>query len=210
MGICVYDDRMRKTTWVMIAMVLGAVSARANAECEVTVERAVTASGKSKGGIAEFGTDYWLTEKDMEKAITALVRLGKSGDDPAKRVAEAMKKDPKIYALIFNCQTGEADVSFVPANGSKYKDVPYGPKKYKVARGFKSKPGEMGALIMVKKEGWAASEGELDITKFDKSGVAGTFLVKAAPMGKKDAPGILIKGKFSYPCHTPGEYCSKK
>jgi hypothetical protein len=133
--------------------------------------------------------------------------MGKKGADADKAFADAMKGDPKNYALIFNCAAGDLRISFLPGNGSKYADVPFGPKKYTVIPGS-AKAGEMQVLASLKGKSYRVSEpGELDVTAFSANRFAGTFAFKAQAIGTKEA--VAVTGKFDYPCSLPTKFCQE-
>jgi hypothetical protein len=193
---------MKQVAWVLLFLPTVAAAAPPPGSCEVTVEGAVTASGKSQGGVRDFGTDYWYTPEELEAAVKQMVGLtSKKEAEPAK-VAEAMKKDPKITTFILNCMTPDVTLSFLPQG--KYADVPFGPKKYAVHKGL-GKTAGVALLGRVKGKMIRLTEdGVLDVTAFDKKHVAGTFELHA----KQDAGDITIKGKFDYPCHLPTKVCA--
>jgi hypothetical protein len=190
-------------TLIFVALLV-ALAGQARAQCEASVEGSVSASGKSPGGVGEFGTDYWMTDDELKQGLKVMAKFGKKDKDVDAAVAKAMKDDPRIYTFLFNCQAGDVHVSFMPANGSRYKDNPFGPKKYKVQK--KARPGEIHTLITVKQAAYLNGEGELDLTRFDETGVAGTFQLTAHRLGKPDEK-VTLKGKFSYPCHLPSQIC---
>lgn len=197
---------MKGVMALMVFVFVAVFAGVAHAECEVSVDGEVKATGKSKGGGArEFNSDYWYTPDELDKAVESMANVfGGDVKDKDKKIAEAKKKDPKIMTFIFNCiPEGEAlKFMFVP-NG-KYKDVPFGPKKYTLAN-LLAKPGQVAVLIEVKNEDYALESGTLDVTAFDEKRFAGTFELKA----KSKTGQITAKGKFDHPCDLPTKFCKK-
>ena len=129
-----------------------------------------------------------------------------------------MRKGPRVVLLGLNCSSAErpqaGSISFVPGQGSRYADVPFAPKRYVIpgALGFGGgvRPGEVGVLVTVKDTAYKAAEpGELNITKFDASGIAGTFRFNAVEVAATGTPKrITVEGKFDYGC-AGGAVCKR-
>ncbi|MBA3465404.1 MAG: hypothetical protein H0T46_36065 [Deltaproteobacteria bacterium] len=184
----------------------------ADDRCEVTVEGDIKDQGFGRGGPSAAGTDYWMSEEELRKGLE--VMAGAFGDK--KRDIDAdMKADPRIYTLILNCQTPRTKISFLPAGGTKYADVPFGPKKYKiVASSSDAAPGAMQTLVTFEKDKgvWGVDGvGELDVVKFDKTGIAGTFAYNMIErqFGTPTAPPrkAKITGKFAFKCSLGTSVC---
>ena len=112
-----------------------------------------------------------------------------------------MKRDPKFMLLLVNCGADGGSIAFAPGNDSKYADVPFKPGKYPLTAN--AKPGEISVTVGLRPAGKHQSfdlsePGTLDITKFDLTGLTGTFTFKAKSFDGKQA--IEIKGSFDYPC----------
>ncbi len=180
---------------------------------EVSVKSAYSASGSGAGA------DYWTSDDELRAALLALAKAGISDADAKKKVDEEMKKDPRFFLLIVNCVAPKPDdvsISFLPGGESKYADVPFGPKKYTLpasgALGGDTKPGEFSVLFGIGDHFFGVSEpGELNITKFDSSGIAGTFKFSAresAFLADGTPLSVKVEGKFDYPC-LGGSKCKK-
>lgn len=183
----------------------------ADNRCEVTVEGDIKDHGFGAGGPSAVGTDYWLSEEELRKGLE--VMAGAFGDKKPDLDAE-MKKDPRIYALLVNCQTPRTKISLIPSAGSKYADVPFGPKKYKIASTDEKAPGVIQTLATF--EGvhgvWGVDgAGELDVTKFDKTGIAGSFaynLIERQYGTPKGPPRkVKITGTFAFKCSLGTSVC---
>jgi hypothetical protein len=157
--------------------------------CEVSIEGAVTKTAKAPGGMSALGSDYFMNDDEMREAVKFFAR--------GKPIEEAMKQDPRIYTLIVNCAGQGVSLNFLPGGDSKYADVPFGPKKYAIGGMMGAKSGEMAVMLSIDNEMFRVEPGGfLDVTKFDKVGLAGTFEFKA----KGDKGEITVKGKIDYKC----------
>lgn len=189
----------------------GASAASNNGGCEVTVTGDVSASWKGRGGASALGSDYWYSDDEMKKIVGTLKSANESVDD-------AMKKDPRLYLLILNCTSteggGKNSISLFPSSKSKYKDVPFQPGEYVIPKqgglGGGENPGEFGVLLSVGESGFKVAEaGKLKITKFDKTGIAGTFSYKGEEAIAQGTPKkISVEGKFDFACPA-GDNCKK-
>ena len=168
--------------------------------------------GFGPGGPAAAGTDYWMSDDELRKALEMMA--GAFGDKTPDIDAD-MKKDPRIYTLIVNCQTPRTKISFLPSSGTKYADVPFGPKKYKIAApGNEKTPGVIQTMVTFEKDTgvWEVDgTGELDITRFDKTGITGAFNYNMIErqFGTPTAPPrkAKITGTFTFKCAHPTSVC---
>jgi hypothetical protein len=180
--------------------------------CKIDITGDVTASAApvrrsltdSKVGV---GTDHWLTDDELKMALRAMAGIGgdKNVDRDAK-VAEGMKQDPRLFALIMNCGDEKVSASFMPGNASRYADIPKAPKKYVVTSGAKA--GEFNALLSVGDAGFTVKgPGTLDITRFDSSRLEGTFAFDAEERFG-DKRNIKVTGSFQFAC-SGSQSCGK-
>ena len=159
------------------------------------------------GGKVMAGTDYWMTDGELRQALEMMAGLGakKSDADIAAEVDKDMKNDPRLMLLLINCGDETGHLNFMPGNGSKYADVPFGPKTYKILATNEGKPGDFGAMVGFtppggKRESYGVTgSGTLDVKKFDKTGIAGTFHLTAEKLFK-GGDAITIDGDFDYGC----------
>lgn len=174
--------------------------------CSVKLTGDVSGDFKGAGGSGSVGTDYWLTDDEIKAALAFL----HSNKD---ELAEALAKDPRIFLLILNCEADKVSLSFLPSNDSKYKDVPF--KKaaeYPIPAGGPlggaAKPGEFNVLVTVDDDPYVVEKaGSLKLTRFDESGIAGTFsfsIGEAFPEGT--AKKMQVTGQFEFPCQG-GKVC---
>jgi hypothetical protein len=222
---------IRNAAWVFLLLAAAGVARAAEqgfCEMKITGDRTVSfrepkvvVTGSSsydeqmKAARVSAASDRWLSEGHIRTMLSATSRV------TGKNVEEAMKKDPRLFALTMTCSNEAVTLTFLPAAGSKYADVPFGPKKYvitdsKVASGApgfgnQGKPGEFVVSAMMVKSGseklnYATSApGVLDITSFDAKGVKGTFSFKAVQRYAKPGENISVSGSFSLPCE--GDIC---
>ncbi len=90
--------------------------------------------------------------------------------------------------LLINCGTG-AQVNLMSANDATAADVPMAPKTYPIARTNKA-----GTFTVMGRD-FMGGEGELAITAWDVSHVAGTFAFTAG--------GKQYRGQFDIKCPFP-------
>jgi hypothetical protein len=172
--------------------------------CEVTVEGDVQATAKTGGGGAAVGTDYWYTREGLDQAIERMVQMVES--DKSKwtaAIADAKTKDPKITVLVINCLSDRIKLSFMP-NRAKYADVPFGPGKYQLNE-RDPKPNDFWSPLSIDGTSYqlpAGMTGTLEITKFDASGIAGTFERpgEAVDTATNAVKKVTVKGKFDFTC----------
>ena len=187
--------------------------------CEVTVTGDESASFKTPGGLGAVATDYWFTEDEIRQSLRWLVSgEGKSKEQVERELDEAMAKEPRVTLLGLGCADAkrpQADgISFVVGKGSRYADMPFAPKRYVIAAGSGTgdgvRTGQFGVLMTVNGTPYKPAEpGELNITKFDRSGIAGTFrfiAVEVVPKGA--AKRITVEGTFDYGC-VGGAVCKR-
>lgn len=182
--------------------------------CEVKATGGLTIDARGPARASSFGSDYWLTEDELRQGLKVMAGIGKKMTDEErdKKVAEAMKGDPRFMLFLLNCETDAVTISFGPSSSSKYADVPMKAKSYPIAQALKSKPGEMQVLLNVKNDKgfWrAVPGGKLEITAFDKKHVAGSFEFTAREgMAKDGGAEAKFTGSFDFPCKS-SKICEK-
>lgn len=161
--------------------------------CEVTFEGDLQKTYRSPGGASALGSDYFMNEEEIEQALKMFVGEAK--------VAEAMRRDPKLYTLIVNCGVDDLNLNFGAGADSTYADIPFGPKKYEVG----NKKGQISMLGSVQKYAkyFRAKPGSwFEITKFDGSGLQGAFELEI----DGDLKG-KVRGKIDYRCAHNTSVC---
>jgi len=156
--------------------------------CEVEVTGDVSTTWEGSGGSSAVSTDYWYTDEELDDAAAILGGTRTEGE-------------PVYSVLIVNCKSSAStqNVSLLPAAGSGFDDIPYGEGTYAI-----SVPGEPGSgvfttIFAVDTESVFAvsSPGELNLTKFDETGITGTFSFQATA---SDAREITVSGSFDFAC----------
>jgi hypothetical protein len=176
------------------------VSGDMTASAEV-VRRAVTDTKVS------FATDYWLSDDELKTAMRVMVGLGDDkGVDKDAKVAEAMKKDPRLFVFIMNCGGEDVSLSVLPGKDSRYADIPREPKKYVVTKGAKA--GQFSAMLNVGDAYFSVKEqGALEVTRFDSSRLEGTFAFDAEEGHGKNRT-VKVAGTFAFDC-VGSQSCGK-
>jgi hypothetical protein len=177
--------------------------------CEIHVTGAQTVDiigVKQRGapdGKVTAGTEYWLTDDEIRDALATFVRIGgdkPSKDEVARKVEEGMKKDPRLWLLMINCGTDDGFLNLSASNSSRSSDVPFGPHSYVI--NSDGKAGEFGGMFAItrgERTGYRlAAPGKLEITKFDATGITGTFGFEAATYDKKQR--VTVAGSFDFGC----------
>lgn len=179
--------------------------------CKVDVTGDVTASaeGVRQGltdGKVSFGSDHWMTEDELKTALRVMAGLGDEKVDKEAKVAEGMKRDPRLFVFIMNCGNDKVSVSFLPGNDSKYADIPRGPKKYPITQ--QAKAGEFNVMLLVGESNFAVkNQGTLDVTRFDSSRLEGTFTFDAEERFGSNR-NIKVTGSFEFDC-VGSQSCGK-
>jgi hypothetical protein len=203
----------------LVAFALALVGPRLAAadanHCEITVTGDATAaikadSADTRRGKLTAGTDYWMSEAQLRSALTTVAAMGKlSKPDQARKVDEAMQRDPRFMLLIINCLTDDGGVIITAAPGTRYASVPFQSASYAIAPSGKSRPGDFTAMVHLKPDGkrepYAVSEpGKLVLSQFDGQAIAGTFTFKADSRGKTRKQATFA-GSFHFACS--GQAC---
>jgi len=206
---------MRTSLAVLVALALPRLAAADN-HCELTATGDATATisvdaATTQQGKLTAATDYWMSEAQLRGALAQLAGLGGKLSKPeqARKVDDAMKRDPRFMLLSITCLADGGGVILSAARGSKYADLPFAPQTYAIAPSLEAKPGELTAMVHLvvdgKRESFAVKRpGKLVLTQFDGTGIAGSFTLEADARGA--APRhVSLTGQFHYACS--GEAC---
>lgn len=184
--------------------------------CAVTFTGDTQVEISGDGGPAAAGTDYWLSDDELRQVVEQLARVtsaDKTDEEIEREVDETMaSSEPKLFVLILNCsdrEDSDRSISILASGSSTYDDIPFGAGTYPIpASSGESKPGTFSVLFNIDEKPYrVSSDGELDITKFDASGIAGTFSFRAEEMfATPDAKTISVDGSFDFDC-TGGAVC---
>lgn len=163
--------------------------------CEVKVSGDQTIDYKGPGGPSAAGSDYWFLTDDELDAGT----------------------EPTFFILILNCVSGQGEtknsVSFLPANGTTYADMPFAPGEYAIPAGgvlgADGEPGDIAVLLTLGTTTYSVSDaGQLKATRWDKTGIAGSFSFKAEEANATPPKKISVEGTFDFRC-SGGPNCTK-
>ena len=182
--------------------------------CQTKISGDETIEFTGSGGVSAVGTDYWYTEDEMREILRQIASFGegKTDEQIEQEVEDGMQLDPRFILLLLNCvdPSGSPSISLSPSSGSKYADVPYEARTYVIKAGEglfggSETPGEFGVLMTVGETSYRVSvDGEINITKFDGSGIAGTFSFGAEdifPAEGQTAKVITVEGSFDFACN---------
>jgi hypothetical protein len=170
--------------------------------CTVEVTGDHQDSWEDDGGSDAAGSDYWYSEEDLEQALEVL-----GGEDtPEGQFA--------IYGLILNCQGDEGQgVSVVTTAEANKDNFPFGPGTYETATGLLG-GNEEGALISAfvtlgddpDVPLFSTSAGNLDIERFDDSGIKATLTLELEESFAEGAPRTAeLVATFDFAC--PPDAC---
>ncbi len=197
----------------------GAVQQSGPGSCEVTFSGDLQLEAKTGGGPSSFGSDYYYDDDEMRKNLEQIAKIANSDaseDEIKRQVDEDMKSDPRLFLLIINCvQDPDFSISFLPGGGAKYADIPFKAGTYRIAEGglfgADADSKDFGVLMTTGDDAFygVSEPGELNITRFDAKGIAGTFSFTAKEVLADGEPKtVQVSGKFDYPC-SAGKKCKK-
>jgi hypothetical protein len=147
-------------------------------------------------------SDYWASESDLRRVIGARVAVFATDDEAQQKLAQAMASDPRQRILRLSCLTDQGGVTLMTSDRSRYHDVPFGPGRYRISTAdmaaaaageFVAQTVRTGRLDYYKSQG-----GELELTRFDPTGVSGSFALTA--VAAPGAPVLTVNGRFAFPC----------
>jgi hypothetical protein len=185
----------------------------ARGKCEVTVDGDLHMTGISGGGQVAVGGDYFMTPAEIDKATAQIAEMNTK--DKAKlpeAIAAAKTRDPRIVLFLINCFSEKMHASLNPER-SKYADVPFKPGKYVISREAMKKPGMFNAYFSTGDDHYYLSgEGSLELTRFDRTGAAGTFEFPAEHRDRQTdkVTKVTVKGKFDFDCPYDNDFCRGK
>jgi hypothetical protein len=147
-------------------------------------------------------SDYWATESDLRRVIGTRVAVFATDEEAQQKLAQAMASDPRQQILRLSCVTDQGGITLMTSARSRYRDVPLGPGRYRISAGdmAEAAPGEFVAqtVRIGRLDYYRARGGQLELTRFDRTGVAGSFTLTAAV-----EPGeatLSVAGRFDLPC----------
>jgi hypothetical protein len=146
-------------------------------------------------------SDYWATDAEVRTALRAGIK-NKDRAEVDREIGAHMEHDPHLVILGIECISDSGSLVIVSGEKSTYADIPFKPGTYKLGTGTaKSAPAgdfAVGRLRSAAGPYLDATPGTLTLTKFDATGVAGSFSFTATSASTK-APA-KIEGTFDLPC----------
>lgn len=149
------------------------------------------------------GSEYWMTDEELRDALGMMMRIGgdkPSKQDVARKVDEAMKKDPRLWLLIMNCSTDAGFLNLSASNSSTSRDIPFGPHTFVISSDPKA--GELGGMFSIQQGKHVsyhlAAPGKLEVTKFDATGITATFSFEAQT--HDNSQHVTVNGSFDFGC----------
>lgn len=189
--------------------------------CEVKVDGAIQKSFSGKGGPSAVATDHWYTQAELRDALLKLETLGAAHpSDAAKaKVDKAVKEGAQMMGpLVLNCVSTEGmsqgNLNIVPGSRNSMQRIPFKPGKVKLVD-VEPKPGELRVKLSIGDDTFVLTRpGELVLTRFDGSGITGTFRYEAkkfVPIYEPQGPEqkVTVMGTFNFPCPYATEICNK-
>lgn len=206
------------------ALLLAAPSAHAapsEGTCEVKVGGAVKKSVSGKGGTTAVASDHWYTPPELRDLMLKLESMGAANPSEAAKakVDKALKSGAQVMGpLVLNCVNpagmSAGNLNIFSGSRNSMQRIPFKPGKVRlVAR--EPKPGELGAQLAIGEDTFVLTRpGELVLTRFDGSGITGTFRYEAkkfVPAYEPQGPEqkVTVVGTFDFPCPYQTEICRK-
>lgn len=205
-----------------VATALAAASqaaAQANAaprrgNCEITITGDLSLKQGGIGG--RTASDRWMNESEIRENLRRVARLiddKKSAAEIERQVDQDIKEDPALWLLSVGCNGGGVVIELTPHGSATYADVPMAAKKYPIPAGSiiggARAAGEWNVVTTVNDIDYYPLEtGELNITRFDASGIAGTFRYAAEEFQIQSAGAkkrVVVAGTFDIPCSDGGK-----
>jgi hypothetical protein len=189
--------------------------------CEVKVEGALQKSYSGKGGNMAVASDHWYTQAELREALLKIESMGAANPSEAAKakVDKMMKEGAQMMGpLVLNCVSTQGmsagNLNITPGSKNSMERIPFKPGKVKlVAR--EPKPGELSVMLSIGEDTFVLTRpGELVLTRFDGSGIAGTFRYegkKFVPIYEAQGPEqkVTVVGTFDFPCPYASEICRK-
>jgi hypothetical protein len=189
--------------------------------CEVKVEGAVKKSFSGKGGNMAVASDHWYTKAELRDALLKIEAMGAANPSEAAKakVDKAMKEGAQMMGpLVLNCVStegmGKGNLNILPGSRNSMERIPFKPGKVRLVSDM-PKPGELSVKLAIGEDTFVLTRpGELVLTRFDGSGITGTFRYEAkkfVPIYEPQGPEqkVTVVGTFDFPCPYSSEICRK-
>ncbi|HEX8704421.1 MAG TPA: hypothetical protein VF815_36655 [Myxococcaceae bacterium] len=196
-----------------------ALAASPEGTCEVKVDGAVKKSFSGKGGTTAVATDHWYTKAELRDALLKIEAMGAANpSDKAKaKVDQMMKEGAQMMGpLVLNCVDPQSmsagNLNILPGSKNSMERIPMKPGKVKLVD-HEPKPGELVVKLAIGEDTFVLTKpGELVLTRFDGTGITGTFRYEAkkfVPIYEPQGPEqkVTVTGSFDFPCPYKTEVC---
>jgi hypothetical protein len=187
----------------------------------VKVDGAVKKSFSGKGGSSAVATDHWYTQAELRDALLKVETMGAANPSEAAKakVDKAMKEGAQLVGpLVLNCVSSggmsAGNLNIIPGSSNSMERIPFKPSKVRIVS-REPKPGELVVKLSIGDDTFElTSPGELVLTRFDGSGITGTFRYEAkkfVPIYEPQGPAqkVTVTGTFDFPCPYQTEICRK-
>ncbi|NVJ23292.1 MULTISPECIES: hypothetical protein [Myxococcus] len=210
---------MRHAATVAFALLfcLPALAAKREGTCEVRVMGGVQMAFTGQGGTQSATSDHWVSPEEMSQLLAKVA--SKSKKTPNKTQADLEKQAARggglVGPLSLHCISASdgalGSLSILPGTNTK-ESVPFKPGTYSLVT-FEEKRGQLPVALRLKGINYMLTEpGVLVLTRFDSTGVAGTFTFNARTHDSANKPGVTVRnirvaGSFDIPCGMKTRVC---
>lgn len=151
-------------------------------------------------------SDYWLSDEDLRTELGRTAAVFATDAEAKRKLDTHMAADPRLMVLRLSCLTAEGGVILMTPERAHYRDVPFTPGTYAISAGDMASAGPREFVAQTVRNGpldyFHALQGTLSLTRFDATGVAGSFSLSAQSADSNAR--IEVKGTFDLPCDPLG------
>ncbi|MFY2560156.1 hypothetical protein ACN469_21275 [Corallococcus terminator] len=210
---------MRHAAAVAFALLvsLPALAARREGTCEVRVSGGVPLTFTGKGGTQSATSDHWLSPEEMRQLLAKVASKSKKASNKTQVALEkqAARGGGMMGPLSLHCISASdgalGSLSILPGTNTQ-ESIPFKPGTYPLVT-FEEKRGQLPVALRLKGINYMLTEpGVLVLTRFDGTGVAGTFTFNARTHDAENKPGAAVRnirvvGSFDIPCGMKTRVC---
>jgi hypothetical protein len=156
----------------------------------------------AKQGGSGASSDFW-SSAGLKKSTNEKL------DKALGQKATSTENSVLVGPLVFGCRSedGKTSMNIYTTQQTGSDHIVFGPKEYELDSAWNGKKGHIGILLLkINDERYSIEgSGKLNVTKFDNSGVAGTFELNLK--NKKTSEPAKLNATFNLPCN--GDVCKK-
>jgi hypothetical protein len=183
--------------------------ASGDAGCHVDVTGGLEASWDGPDDDAAVTTDYWYSEAELLQQVEI---FAEEGTDPEAELATKLETGEPIFSLLLmNCPGPDGGaLTFTHSSATTRATLPMGPGTYPLGGGLvggeEGPAGTMSVLVVMPGEAEADSvwmpegEGTFEITRWDNSGIEGSFSFGVAQSFVDPPRQATVNGTFAFTC----------